>query len=75
MQWLSEHVRVKPGARIRFLEGVAFLSKVEDGYRYDAELFVVLLCPRQIEVWLSCDRWGQISHRVQLRAAVSVAGR
>ena len=53
MQWLSEHVRVEPGARIRFLEGVAFLSKVEDGYRYAAELFVALLCPRQIEVWLS----------------------
>ena len=31
VQWLSEHVRVEPGARIRLLEGVAFLSKVEDG--------------------------------------------
>ena len=47
---MSENVQVEPDDRIRFPErGVAFLSTVEDGYRYAAELFVALLCPRQIE--------------------------
>ena len=50
VQRLSENVPVEPDTRVRFPErGVAFLSTVEDGYRYASELFVALLCPRQIE--------------------------
>ena len=52
VQRLSENVRVEPGVRTMFPERRApFLgvAEAEDGYWYAKELFVALLCSRQIE--------------------------